>query len=136
MLTLHLLKANDGSDGRGETLPIARLDLELFAAGPRKRVKLCPAVVLTRAPLGCDPRLLLELVQGGIEGSVADLEDVGGQLLQPQADGPAIHRLEYEHLENQKVQRSLHEIRWLAHEASPSRLPMGSIWRLLSVSKG
>src|SRR5262245_30890665 len=113
----HLLKTHERGDGARETVPVSGFDLELLSAGACERIELRPAIVLARPPLGADPAFLLELVEGGIEGAVADLEDVGRQLLEPQPEGPAIHRFEREHLENEEVQRALNEVVRLAHGA-------------------
>jgi type I restriction enzyme S subunit len=75
----------------------------LLAAEPSQRVELGTAVVLTGLPLGGNPSLLFQLVQGGIERSVAHLKDVAGNLLQALADCPAIERLQCQDLQQQQV---------------------------------
>ena len=54
----------------------------------RQGVDLRAALVLGGPPLGADPALLLQLVQGGIERAVAHLQRVLGHLSQALADGP------------------------------------------------
>src|SRR4029079_4541986 len=114
----YLLKTHHRGDGACETVPIARFDLELLSPGARQRVELGSPVVLTRAPLRRDPTLLLQLVERRVERTVAHLQHVRRQLLEPLADRPAVHRFERQHLEDEKVQRALHQIVRLAHGGS------------------
>ncbi len=93
-----LLKLHYMRDGGREPGPIGRLFFELLAAGPRQAVELGAAVILAWLPFGGDPALLLQLVEGRIERSVADLEDVAGNLLEALADRPAVQRLQCEDL--------------------------------------
>ena len=104
------------------------------ASGSGERVELCAAIVFAGLPLRGDPALLFELVQGGVEGAVADLQDVAGDLLQTLADGPAVHGLKGENLQEKKVECALDQIRWLAHGLSS--VTEGMIHNLPSVSKG
>src|SRR5689334_733437 len=87
----HLLEAYDCGDCGGEAIPVVGLDAQLLLAGARERIELRPPIVFRLSPLGGDPSLLLELVQGGVEGAVADLQRVPGDLLQALADLPAVH---------------------------------------------
>src|SRR5580765_8274110 len=135
MVISHLLKAHERGDGARETVPVSGFDLELLAAGARERIELRAAIVLARPPLGAHPAFLLELVQRRVEGSVADLEDVGGQLLESLPDRPPVHRLEREHLEDEEVQRALHEVVRLAHGVRSLSVTDTSIRFFPSVSK-
>ena len=93
------LQFNDVRDCRRKPVPIAGLPFELPSPQPRQRIELGAAVVRAGLPLGGNPAFLLELVQSGIEGTVADLENVCGNLLQALADGKAIERLERENFQ-------------------------------------
>src|SRR5262249_1008652 len=73
------------------------------------------AIVFTGTPMGCDPALLLEPVQRGIERPIADLQNVARHLLQALANRPTMQRLERENLQNQEIQCSLNRIRPLTH---------------------
>src|SRR5689334_18853625 len=115
----HLLKSHDRGNGAGETFPVAAFDLELFATGASERVELGASVVLGLAPLGGDPPFLLELMERGIERAVADLQNVGRDLLETKSDRPAVHRLERQHFEDEKIQRPLNEVVRFAHGAFP-----------------
>jgi hypothetical protein len=57
-------------------------------------------------------------VQGGLERSITDLQNVAGNLFQALADGPAIHRLQCQDLQDKQVQGSLDQVRRFAHAAS------------------
>ncbi len=54
-------------------------------------------------------------MEGGIEGTVTDLEDVGGDLAEALADGPTVEGLEGEDFEEEEVVGALDEIGRLAH---------------------
>jgi len=72
-------------------------------------------VVLRLLPLGLDPALLLELEEGRVERPFAHLKDVARERPQAQADGPAVHRLERQDLQEQEVEGALDEVARLAH---------------------
>src|SRR5215217_4691516 len=111
----HLLEPDDRRDGRGETVPVVRFELELLSPGARERVELGAAVVFAWPPFGGDPPFLLELVQGGVERAVADLKRVFRDLLEPVTDVPPVHRIQGEHLEDEQIERSLNEVLWSTH---------------------
>ena len=77
-------------DGPGEPCPDLGLFLELPPPQSRERVELGAAIILRRLPLRFDPALLLELVQGRVERTVAHLQDLARDLLEPLADRPAV----------------------------------------------
>ena len=77
--------------------------------------------------------MLFELVQRRIQRPVAHLQDGARNLFEAHADRVAVHRLEREDLEQQQIQRALHQVRWFAHRF-PS-LTERSIPALRSVSK-
>jgi hypothetical protein len=49
-------------------------------------------------------------VERRIERPIADLENVARDLAEPDADGPAVQRLEGEDLEDQKIEGALDEV--------------------------
>ncbi len=61
-------------------------------------------------------------MQGGIERSIAHLQDVAGDLFQALANRPAVERLQRQNLQQKQVQGSLDQVGWSAHDRS-SRLP-------------
>ena len=58
---------------------------------------------------------MLELVQRGVERSFAHLQDVTRHRAQPQADRPAVERLQCEQLQQQQIEGALHKVVWFAH---------------------
>src|SRR5688572_23317667 len=58
---------------------------------------------------------MFELVKGGVQRPLADLEDVGGSGAEALRDGEAMEGLERDETENQAVEGALDEIGWLAH---------------------
>src|ERR1700761_971572 len=62
-----------------------------------------------------DPRLLLQPVQSRIERALLHLQGFFRYLLDTFGDCPAMQRPESDGLENQQVERALHEIAWLSH---------------------
>ena len=65
---------------------------------PRERVELRPQVLLARSPLAGEGAFLLEFVEGGVEGAIADLENVR-RGLEALTDSPAVEGLEGDDLE-------------------------------------
>src|SRR5262245_10756934 len=78
-------------------------------------IELGPPVVLRRFPLGGDPALVLELVERRIERPFAHLENFPRNLAEPDADSPAVQRLERENLQDQEVECALNQIGRFAH---------------------
>src|SRR5262245_14802324 len=113
----HLFQPDDRGNSGRETLPVRALAIELLPTGPGQLVELCPPPQVAGFPLRRDPALLLELVQRRIERSIADLQRVAGDLAEPLADRPAVHRSQCEDLEDQQVKRALNEVGWFAHDA-------------------
>src|SRR5262245_15088062 len=85
-----------------------------------QRVELGPASEFARFPFRRDPALLLQLVQGRIKRSIANLEHSARDLLQTLAHSPAVKRPQSQNLEYQQVQSALYEIGRLAHRAMSS----------------
>src|SRR5215813_15321021 len=96
-------RAHDRGDRRGETLPLRRFLVERAAAGARERVVLRAAIVVALRPLRGDPAVLLELVERRVQRALADLEHLARHLADALRDGPAVHRLERDHLEDEQV---------------------------------
>ena len=53
-----------------------------------------------------DPTALLQALERGIERPLIHVEDAARELLNARADSPAVHRLEGERLEDEKVERA------------------------------
>src|SRR4051812_13224135 len=59
------------ADGRRQPLPLSGLRLQRAAPGRGQPVVLRPAVVLAESPFGCNPSVLFQLVEGGVEGALS-----------------------------------------------------------------
>jgi len=70
-------------------------------------VVLGAAIVVGGAPVRLDPSAALEAVEGRIERSLLDAEDLFGDLLDALGDGPAVLRAERERAEDEEVERAL-----------------------------
>src|SRR5437016_1073486 len=62
-------------------------------------------------------------MQRGIKGALIDLQNLFGNLTDALRDAPAVHGLQSYCLEDQQVQRALHQIGWLGHCALLSTSP-------------
>src|ERR1043166_6236076 len=91
-------------------------------ADARQSVELGPPAKLACFPFRRNPTSQLQLVQRGVERSVADLERFPGHLFQPLANCPTMHWGQRQNLQDQKIQRPLHEIRRFTQNGCP-RLP-------------
>jgi hypothetical protein len=90
-------------------LPVALLRLEARAARSRQRVPFRAPVVLGRAPLALDQPVALEPAERREQRTRVNLEHPVADLLDADADAVAVHRLEVERLEDEHVERALHE---------------------------
>src|SRR5262249_54252774 len=89
-----------------QPLPTFGLGLQLLIA------KLCKAVEFRfasvyRFPMRFQHALLFEAVERRVEGALADLEGIAGDLLKPLGDAVAVHWLEGENLEDEEVEGAL-----------------------------
>src|SRR5258708_9261610 len=114
----RLFQLNDPRNGARKPAPVVGFFFELSPPEPCKRIVFRPPAILGRFPFGCNPALLLQLVQSRVERSVAHLQHVAGYLLQPLTDGEAVQRLKGQDFQQQHVQRALHQIRRFAHYVS------------------
>src|SRR4051812_21888348 len=83
--------------------------LQLPAPFTRNVIELGFAVRVRDAPLGFDPALALEAMQGLVQRSVLDRELAVSALSDPLRDGVSVHRRPRERLEDQDVHGALHE---------------------------
>src|SRR5437762_5630012 len=111
----RLFKLNNPRNGTRKSAPVICFLFELSPPQSCQRIIFRPPSILRRFTLGCDPALLLQLVQSRVQRSVAHLQHVAGYLFQTLTDSEAIHRLKSENFQQQHVQRALHEIRRFAH---------------------
>src|SRR5467141_3297697 len=125
MGSLLLRSAEDQRDGVRETLPVQHFSLKLFAALASEGVKLRFPAGGRVFPLRLEPALLLETVEGGIEGPLGDLEEIPGNLLNTLGDGVAVNRTSGDNLEDEHVESSLEELHFfLGHRRHLAVLPI------------
>src|SRR5580765_86157 len=86
----HLFQSHDGGDRSGETFPVSGLTFQLLPPRPGQFVELRTATELAGLPLRLDPTFLLQLVQCGIQRSIADLQVVPRHLLESLAHSPPV----------------------------------------------
>src|ERR687891_1703351 len=98
------------ADGVCHALPFPRFDRELTAARRGKVVILGAAAQLRDLPLGLDPALVLETMEGRIERALVDLQDVSGNLLDPLGDGPAVQGILLQRAQDQQIERAGQQI--------------------------
>jgi len=92
-----------------ELLPRRETGLELPASRGGELVELRVTVVFGEAPLGLDPLLAFEAVQGGVERALANEEHGSRRLLDPVGYTVAVPRSPGQRLEDQQLQRAAHE---------------------------
>jgi hypothetical protein len=131
---LGLFESHNVGDGVGEAHPVGRFLFKLRPAETRERIELGAAIVFRGLPLRGDPAFLFELVKSRVERAVADLQDVAGDLLEAQADGVAVHRLEGQNFQEQQVKSALDQVGRFAHRLSS--VTERTVHQLRSVSKG
>ena len=71
---------DDDVDGLREPVPVGGFLFELAPAGLSQGIELGLAAGFAFGPVGGDPPLLLEAVQGGIERALLDLQDFVARL--------------------------------------------------------
>ena len=104
---LRMVGGQHAADRCGHPFPVLRFFGKLFSSGLGELIELRLAVVLGVAPLGVDQPLLLEPVQRRVERALVDLQDVFGNLVDPQCDAPPVHGDRGQCLEDQEVERPL-----------------------------
>src|SRR3954451_17264593 len=114
-IAASLRRADHQVDRARQPVPVGELGVEAAAARFGQRVELHLAAVVRLAPLGLDPALLLEPVERRVQRALLHLQLFLRDLLDALADGPAMFWLERHHLEDQQVERALHEIVWFPH---------------------
>src|SRR5580693_8151901 len=97
-------------DGRDLTAPLPALLLESFSAPLGQGVIFGTAIVFSSAPLGFDPSHAHHAAQRGQKRSGIDAKDAIADLLDPQSDAVAVHRLQGERLLNEHFQCSLDHV--------------------------
>src|SRR5688572_24724374 len=81
-------------DRLGEALPLVDLEAERAPSLSSDGIVACAAVVLGGLPVALDVALVLEALEGGVEGALVHIEPPLGELLDAFTEAPAVHRLE------------------------------------------
>jgi hypothetical protein len=102
LLCVCFSETEDDADGVRDAAPIVAFFGEFFAAEGSELVEAGAAVVFADAPFGLDPAVLLHAMEGGIEGTFFDAEDVVGDALDVQGDSPAMHGLALQALQDEE----------------------------------
>src|SRR5438105_908010 len=103
------------ANGGREASPLLRLFAELLSAGSGELIEARASSQLGHAPRRSDPSLLLDAMEGGVEGTLIDLKHVLRELLDTLGDRPAVARAGDEGAENEEVERALEQVesgRW------------------------
>src|SRR3954462_2409722 len=108
------------ADGICHALPVPRFDRELTAARRGEVVILGAAAQLRNFPLGLDPALVLETMEGRIERALVDLQDVSRNLLDALGDGPAVQGILLQRAQDQQIERAGQQI-WRSRHGVGSR---------------
>src|SRR5215475_11232137 len=78
-------------DGTRRPIPLVDLGAELLPPFRRDAVVPGAAVVLADAPLGANPAAAHHRLEGWVQRSLVDVEDVSRDLAQAEGNAPAVH---------------------------------------------
>src|SRR5205823_661528 len=84
-------EAEHAVDGARRALPVGDLTLELLETLAGDRVIPRTAIVVAGAPFGADPSAAEHPLQGRIERTLVDVEDVAGDLAKTDRESPPVH---------------------------------------------
>src|SRR5262249_19485467 len=112
--------------------PICRLFFQTATATATERIESRPTIALSGAPLGKNPALQLQTLQRRVERTLLHAEHAIGNLPQTLGNGPAVHRLQGQSLQDQKIQRALQEVHALTHGDYCRRSTIEGVSRKLS----
>jgi hypothetical protein len=90
-----------------QAFPVRCLTGQFAAAQTRQRVELRAPPDLAGVPFRRYPALLLQLVERWIARSIANLQNIGGDLFEPLADGESVERLQSQDLKKEGFQGTL-----------------------------
>ena len=79
---MALRRVEDLVNREDDPVKLLAFNRELLPTSCRERVVPCPSIVLRGAPLGLDPAVEQETLQGGVEGTLAYLQHFLGDLLE------------------------------------------------------
>src|SRR5262245_39580965 len=103
-------RAEDPPDGRGQRVPLARLDRELLPALRGQPVELGPPVVLGGAVIEVDPATLDQAVEGRVQRSLLHQQDVVRALFDRLRNRMAVRRSPPQRAQDEEVEGALQEL--------------------------
>ena len=104
------LRGEDETDRADEAVPGRELLAQRASSGGGEPVVLRAPAVLGGAPLRVDPASLLQPDERRVDGALAYLQRVLGELLDAVGESPSVHRRERERLEDEQVERALQDL--------------------------
>ena len=102
-------------DSAGKLHPLCSFQFQLPPAGARQAIEFRRAPAVGILPFAPNPTLVFQLMERGVERSVARLERFVRHLPEPLGDVPAAARLQVENFENQQGESALDQGLGLAH---------------------
>src|SRR5262249_22815697 len=103
-------RTKDARDGSSERVPLARFDLELFAALRGQSIELGAAIVLRRAVVERNPAAFDQPVKRRVEGPLLHTEHVIRSALDRFGNGVSVRRSPPQCPQHQEIQRALQEL--------------------------
>src|SRR5688572_7840259 len=91
-------------------VPALRLGGERSSSRCGQRVESRRAILCRRTPLAFDPPLLLESLEGGVERSLSNTQQVLGLLLDGLAERPSVHWTATQRLQDQQVEGAAKQV--------------------------
>jgi len=129
-----LLRAHDPGHCLNKKLPLGFFQRELLLTFGRKPVELRALVVLGDSPLGLDPTLAPQPVEGGVEGTVLNLQQVVGLGADDLSDSVAVLGAPLESAEDEEVESALQDVEFVRDRHVVDILPL--VWGRLATCGG
>src|SRR5215469_8768337 len=124
-------------DHAGDSLPVFGFGAELLPPGLRNGIKLRPAIVLRRAPLGRNPPFLHQTDQAEIDRALIDLKRLLAKLLNAAGDAISMqtpHRIQ--RLQHHQIESALQNLRFVVRHVASCGLYRGVSQLSCGMSRG
>ena len=115
LLCVRLCALQHTTNGRDHLFELRKFHAELFAAGLRQRVVASAAIGFGLLPFGLDPALKQQALQGWVERTFLDGEEVLGRLFNGKGDAVAVLRGAGKRLEDEEVEGAGQKIGFFGH---------------------